>query len=201
MLLKHLKLNDRDIENVKPTNTGWAVRARTDEIQELLIYTQKEWGPSVDLLIAEKNILWYTYKVKRFPKEILDWDGVPVDYNEAVEREVLRQTGQLLVAWHVSNNDLDNNPSEVSLMISFTDKLATNFSMLGTSEFSFELNRPKKIMQCNNCWNLHAPTRCVAAPVCKNCGQRTSSDHTNDSCTRFTQCTNCLGPHLPDNIT
>ncbi|CEJ95253.1 hypothetical protein VHEMI10744 [[Torrubiella] hemipterigena] len=26
MLLKHLKLNDRDIENVKPTNTSWVVR-------------------------------------------------------------------------------------------------------------------------------------------------------------------------------
>ncbi|KAF5121125.1 hypothetical protein E5D57_013461 [Metarhizium anisopliae] len=51
-----LAIASQDIQDIKPTNTGWAIVARNEKIQQLILEKQNEWGPCIDLDIAEKQI-------------------------------------------------------------------------------------------------------------------------------------------------
>ncbi|CEJ95223.1 hypothetical protein VHEMI10717 [[Torrubiella] hemipterigena] len=197
-LAQAASIDPKDIQDIKPTNTGWAITARTLKAEETLLSTQESWGPKFDLIIAEKNVQWHTYLVKNFPRTLTDWEGAPLDFDQVVSDEIHRQTRQTPIAWHISKADTLTDSRTVTLVISFSEPVLGNFRLLGTSAFSFKLTKAPKITQCTNCWNYHAPTRCIAPEICKNCGQRTGDNHKPDSCTRFTQCALCHGPHPPD---
>lgn len=187
-----------DFQDIKPTNTGWSLTTRTNASEATLLETQAQWGPKVDLIIAEKNIQWHTYLVKEVPRVLRDWEGQPLDFEQTISDEIKRQTDQSPISWHVSKADEATGTPIVTLVVSFSEPVASRFQLLGTSAFSFKLTRAPKISQCQSCWNYHAPTRCIAPEICKNCGQHTSSDHNASACDRITQCVNCHGPHLPD---
>ncbi|CEJ95211.1 hypothetical protein VHEMI10706 [[Torrubiella] hemipterigena] len=171
-----------DFQDIKPTNTGWSLTTRTNATEATLLETQAQWGPKIDLIIAEKNVQWHTYLVKEVPRVLNDWEGQPLDFEQIISDEIKRQTDQSPISWHVSKADEATNTP----------------TLLGTSAFLFKLTRAPKISQCKSCWNYHAPTRCTAPEICKNCGQHTTSDHNASACDQITQCVNCHGPHLPD---
>ncbi|KID59351.1 hypothetical protein MAN_10763, partial [Metarhizium hybridum] len=83
-----LAIASQDIQDIKPTNTGWAIVARNEKIQQLILKKQNEWGPCIDLDIAEKQIPWHTYLIKNFPKTLHSWDGTLLDFEETIEEEI-----------------------------------------------------------------------------------------------------------------
>ncbi|CEJ82409.1 hypothetical protein VHEMI02475 [[Torrubiella] hemipterigena] len=163
-------IDPEDIQDIKPTNAGWALSARTLRAEETLLSTQGSWGPKFDLIIAEKNVQWHTYLVKDFPRTLTDWEGAPLDFNQVVSDEIQRQTQQTPIAWHISKADTLTDTRDVTLVIPFSEPVLGNFRLLGTSAFSFKLTKAPKITQCTNCLNYHVPTRCIAPEVCKNYG-------------------------------
>ncbi|KID80961.1 hypothetical protein MGU_11637 [Metarhizium guizhouense ARSEF 977] len=189
-----LAITSQDIQDIKPTNTGWAIVARNEKIQQLILEKQNEWGPCIDLDIAEKQIPWHTYLIKNFPKTLHSWDGTLLDFEETIEEEIEAQTGQKPERWHVSQKPNNEDPTKATLVISFLKPLNSNFRLLGQGSYSFKLTKPKKLSQCTHCWNFHPPTRCIATKVCVRCGVK-NDGHSADSCDNTTKCANCYGAH------
>ncbi|KID96614.1 reverse transcriptase, partial [Metarhizium majus ARSEF 297] len=189
-----LAIASQDIQDIKPTNTGWAIVARNEKIQQLILEKQNEWGPCIDLDIAEKQIPWHTYLIKNFPKTLHSWDGTLLDFKETIEEEIEAQTGQKPERWHVSQKPNKEDPTKATLVISFLKPLNSNFRLLGQGSYSFKLTKPKKLSQCTHCWNFHPPTRCIATKVCVHCGVK-DDVHSADSCNNTTKCANCYGSH------
>ncbi|OAQ57818.1 reverse transcriptase [Pochonia chlamydosporia 170] len=189
-----LAIASQDIQDIKPTNTGWAIVARNEKIQQLILEKQNEWGPCIDLDIAEKQIPWHTYLIKNFPKTIHSWDGTLLDFETTIEEEIEAQTGQKPERWHVSQKPNNEDPSKATLVILFLKPLNNNFRLLGQGSHSFKLTKPKKLSQCTHCWNFHPPTRCIATKVCVRCGVR-DNVHRADSCCNTPKCANCYGAH------
>ncbi|EFZ03294.1 Reverse transcriptase [Metarhizium robertsii ARSEF 23] len=189
-----LAIASQDIQDIKPTNTGWAIVARNEKIQQLIFEKQNEWGPCIDLDIAEKQIPWHTYLIKDFPKTLHSWDGTLLDFKETIEEEIEAQTGQKPERWHVSQKPNNEDPTKATLVISFLKPLNSNFRLLGQGSYSFKLTKPKKLSQCTHCWNFHPPTRCIVTKVCVRCGVKDDM-HNADSCDNTTKCANCHGAH------
>ncbi|OAQ57276.1 reverse transcriptase [Pochonia chlamydosporia 170] len=189
-----LAIASHDIQDIKPTNTGWAIVARNEKIQQLILEKQNEWGPCIDLDIAEKQIPWHTYLIKNFPKTIHSWDGTLLDFETTIGEEIKAQTGQKPERWHVSQKPNNEDPTKATLVISFLKPLKSNFRLLGQGGYSFKLTKPKKLSQCTHCWNFHPPTRCIAAKVCVRCGIKDNA-HSADRCDNTTKCANCYGAH------
>ncbi|KAM3462859.1 hypothetical protein MY5147_009760, partial [Beauveria neobassiana] len=101
-LKEKLALDTRDIQDIKPTNTGWALSARNEEIQKRIIESQGVWGPSVDLDTAEKHVAWHTYLIKDFPSELRSYDDSILDFKQTIGEEIIAQTGQTPVQWRRS---------------------------------------------------------------------------------------------------
>jgi hypothetical protein len=189
-----LAIASQDIQDIKPTNTGWAIVARNEKIQQLILEKQDEWGPCIDLDVAEKQVEWHTYLIKNFPKTLHSWDGTLLDFEATIEEEIEAQTGQKPERWHVSQKPNHEDPTKVTLVISFLKSLNSNFRILGQGSYSFKLTKPKKLSQCTHCWNFHPPTRCIAIKVCVRCGVKDDA-HRADSCDSATRCANCYGAH------
>ncbi|OAQ57474.2 reverse transcriptase [Pochonia chlamydosporia 170] len=189
-----LAIASQDIQDIKPTNTGWAIVARNEKIQQLILEKQNEWGLCIDLDIAEKQIPWHTYLIKNFPKTIHSWDGTLLDFETTIEEEIEAQTGQKPERWHVSQKPNNEDPTRATLVISFLKPLNSNFRLLGQGNYSFKLTKPKKLSQCTHCWNFHPPTRCTATKVCVRCGIKDNA-HSADRCDNTTKCANCCGAH------
>jgi hypothetical protein len=189
-----LAIASQDIQDIKPTNTGWAIVARNEKIQQLILEKQNEWGPCIDLDVAEKQVEWHTYLIKNFPKTLHSWDGTLLDFEATIEEEIEAQTGQKAERWHVSQKPNHEDPTKVTLVISFLKPLNSNFRILGQGSYSFKLTKPKKLSQCTHCWNFHPPTRCIAIKVCVRCGVK-DDVHCADSCDSATKCANCYGAH------
>ncbi|KAF5137873.1 hypothetical protein E5D57_001652 [Metarhizium anisopliae] len=189
-----LAIASQDIQDIKPTNTGWAIVARNEKIQQLILEKQNEWGPCIDLDIAEKQVPWHTYLIKNFPKTLHSWDGTLLDFEATIEEEIEAQTGQKPERWHVSQKPNNEDPTKATLVISFLKPLNSNFRLLGQGSYSFKLTKPKKLSQCTHCWNFHPPTRCIATKVCVRCGVK-DDVHSEDSCDNTIKCANCYGAH------
>ncbi|OAA58363.1 hypothetical protein LEL_10893 [Akanthomyces lecanii RCEF 1005] len=98
-LKEKLALDPQDIQDIKPTNTGWALVARNAEIQKKIIESQDAWGPSVDLDTAEKHVAWHTYLIKDFPSELRSYDDSILDFEKTIGEEIIAQTGQTPIRW------------------------------------------------------------------------------------------------------
>ncbi|KAJ3499128.1 hypothetical protein NLG97_g581 [Lecanicillium saksenae] len=195
-LNEKLALTTQDIQDIKPTNTGWALVARNEEIQKKIIEQQTEWGPSIDLHTAEKQVTWYTYLIKDFPSELRSYDDSILDFDKTIGEEIVAQTGQTPVQWRRSNKpSLD--PTTTTLIISFNQPIRGNFRLFGLGAYSFLLTKPKRLLQCQNCWLFHPPVRCTATKTCRTCGIMDKSHNTED-CQATPRCTNCHGPHAAD---
>ena len=191
-----LALHTQDIQDIKPTNTGWALLARNEEIQKKIIESQDIWGPVMDLDTAEKHVVWHTYMIENFPNEIPSYDGSILDFEKTISEEILAQTGQAPVQWRRSSKpSLD--PTKTSLIISFEKAVHGNFRLLGAGSYSFRLTKAKRLAQCQNCWLFHPPVRCTATKTCRTCGI-TDQDHDVENCQATPKCTNCHGPHQAD---
>ena len=186
-----LQLPLRDIPEIKQTNTGWALNARTVEIQENIIQKQQLWGPLVDLAVAEKQIEWHSYLIKNFPTAITSWDGSTLDFEETVLTAVKEQTGLQPVHWRQSNSTTQSD-STTTLIIAFNQPLKSRFRLLGLGDLSIKLTKSRTINQCQNCWSYHPPSACRTAQRCENCG---SMAHQKDNCTAASRCINCHGAH------
>ncbi|PMB67577.1 hypothetical protein BM221_007247 [Beauveria bassiana] len=117
-LKEKLALDTRDIQDIKPTNTGWALSARNEEIQKRIIESQGVWGPSVDLDTAEKHVAWHTYLIKDFPSELRSYDDSILDFEQTIGEEIIAQTGQTPVQWRRSSRP-GSDPTKTTLIISF----------------------------------------------------------------------------------
>ena len=146
-----LRLRLSDMLNIKQTNTGWALTARTEAIQQRIIDEQQLWGPCVDLRIAEKPTVWHSYQIRDFPKTITSWDGSTLNYEATVQTAIEEQTGLQPVQWRQSKKTYPNSPT-TTLIISFDQPLKSSFKLLGQGTFSLPLTHTKKIQQCENCW-------------------------------------------------
>ena len=186
-----LQLRLSDMPNIKQTNTGWALTARTEAIQQRIIDEQQIWGPCVDLRIAEKPTVWHSYQIHDFPKAIPSWDGSMLNYEETVQTAIEEQAGLKPVQWRQSKKTDPNSPT-TTLIISFAQPLKSSFRLLGQGTFSLPLTHTKKIEQCQNCWAFHAPDFCRGTQCCGNCS---SVEHQTETCTQRSRCANCYGPH------
>lgn len=196
-LNERLALNTQDIQDIKPTNTGWALLARNEEIQKKILDLQEEWGPSVDLDTAEKQVTWYTYLIKDFPSELRSYDDSVLDFEKIISEEIVAQTGQKPVLWRRSSRP-SHDPTKTTLVISFDKPVHANFRLLGLGAYSFRLTKPKRLTQCPNCWLFHPPVRCMATKTCRTCGI-SDNDHNTENCHAIPKCANCYGPHHADN--
>ncbi|OAA34233.1 reverse transcriptase [Beauveria brongniartii RCEF 3172] len=195
-LKEKLALDTRDIQDIKPTNTGWALSARNEEIQKRIIESQGVWGPSVDLDTAEKHVVWHTYLIKDFPSELRSYDDSILDFEQTIGEEIIAQTGQTPVQWRRSSRP-GSDPTKTTLIISFDRPVRGNFRLLGLGAYSFRLTKPKRLVQCQNCWLFHPPVRCTATKTCRTCGA-TDRDHDVERCQATPRCANCYGPHHAD---
>lgn len=195
-LKEKLALDARDIQDIKPTNTGWALSARNEEIQKRIIESQGVWGPSVDLDTAEKHVAWHTYLIKDFPSELRSYDDSILDFEQTIGEEIIAQTGQTPVQWRRSSRP-GSDPTKTTLIISFDRPVRGNFRLLGLGAYSFRLTKPKRLMQCQNCWLFHPPVRCTATKTCRTCGAA-DKDHDVERCQATPRCANCYGPHHAD---
>ena len=195
-LNERLALNTQDIQDIKPTNTGWALLARNEEIQKKILDLQEEWGPSVDLDTAEKQVTWYTYLIKDFPSELRSYDDSVLDFEKIISEEIIAQTGQKPVQWRRSSRP-SHDPTKTTLVISFDKPVHANFRLLGLGAYSFRLTKPKRLTQCQNCWLFHPPVRCTAKKTCRTCGI-SDNDHDTENCHATPKCANCYGPHHAD---
>ncbi|KGQ02481.1 Retrovirus-related Pol polyprotein from type-1 retrotransposable element R1 [Beauveria bassiana D1-5] len=195
-LKEKLALDPQDIQDIKPTNTGWALLARNGEIQRKIIESQGVWGPSMDLDTAEKHVEWHTYLIKDFPSEIRSYDDSILDFEKTIGEEIIAQTGQTPVQWRRSSKP-SPDPTKTTLIISFDRPVRGNFRLLGLGAYSFLLTKPKRLVQCQNCWQFHPPVRCTATKTCRTCGV-TDSHHDTEGCQATPKCTNCYGPHRAD---
>jgi hypothetical protein len=195
-LKEKLALDTKDIQEIKPTNTGWALVARNAEIQKKIIESQGAWGPSVDLDTAEKHVAWHTYLIKDFPSELRSYDDSILDFEKTINEEIIAQTGQTPVRWRRSSKP-SADATKTTLIISFDRPVRGNFRLLGLGAYSFRLTRPKRLVQCQNCWQFHPPVRCTATKTCRICGV-TDSHHDTEGCQATPKCTNCYGPHHAD---
>ncbi|KAJ3478791.1 hypothetical protein NLG97_g8481 [Lecanicillium saksenae] len=196
-ILEKLTLKTHDIQTISATNTGWSIVARNAEIQAKILETQEQWGPSVDLDIAEKQVTWYTYLIKDFPSELRSYDETILDFSETVSEEIVAQTGQTPVQWRRSSKP-SPDPTKTTLVISFVKPIRGNFRLLSLGTYSFLLTKPKQLVQCQNCWQFHTPVRCIATRTCRTCGV-TDRHHDTESCKATPRCANCHGPHYADN--
>ncbi|KAM3549518.1 hypothetical protein ARSEF4850_008810, partial [Beauveria asiatica] len=195
-LKEKLALDPQDIQDIKPTNTGWALLARNGEIQRKIIESQGVWGPSMDLDTAEKHVEWHTYLIKDFPSELRSYDDSILDFEKTIGEEIIAQTGQTPVQWRRSSKP-SPDPTKTTLIISFDRPVRGNFRLLGLGAYSFLLTKPKRLVQCQNCWQFHPPVRCTATKTCRTCGV-TDSHHDTEGCQATPKCTNCYGPHRAD---
>jgi len=192
-----LALNTQDIQDIKPTNTGWALLARNEEIQKKILDLQEEWGPSVDLDTAEKQVTWYTYLIKDFPSELRSYDDSVLDFEKTISEEIVVQTGQKPVQWRRSSRP-SHDPTKTTLVVSFDKPVHANFKLLGLGAYSFRLTKPKRLTQCQNCWLFHPPVRCTTTKTCRTCGI-SDNHHNTENCHATPKCANCYGPHHADN--
>ncbi|XWX00432.1 hypothetical protein V2A60_008452 [Cordyceps javanica] len=155
-LKEKLALDTQDIQDIKPTNTGWALLARNEEIQKKILESQGVWGPSVDLDTAEKHVEWHTYLIKDFPSVLRSYDDSILDFERTIGEEIVAQTGQTPVRWRRSSKP-SPDPTKTTLIISFDRPVRGNFRLLGLGAYSFLLTKPKRLVQCQNCWQFHPP--------------------------------------------
>ncbi|OAA60200.1 reverse transcriptase [Akanthomyces lecanii RCEF 1005] len=182
----HLQL--ADLPDMKETNTGFALTPRTSEIQQKILQQQQLWGPLVGLEIAEKDIKWYTYLVKNFPRTIPSYDGTELDYKLTVEEAIKQQTGLHPVQWRCTDTD---SPT-TTLVIHFDQLLKNRFRLLNYGDLSVYRPGSRRLTLCETCWLYHPPTRCQKQMVCGNCN---SPSHSLDGCTASPRCVGCSGPH------
>ncbi|KAJ3495916.1 hypothetical protein NLG97_g3048 [Lecanicillium saksenae] len=117
-------------------------------------------------------------------------------FEKTIGEEILAQTGQTPVRWRRFSRP-SPDPTKTTLIISFDRPVRGKFRLLGLGAYSFLLTRPKKLVQCQNCWQFHPPVRCTATKTCKICGV-TDSHHDAEGCQATPRCTNCHGPHHAD---
>ncbi len=191
-----LTLGANDVQNITKTNTGWSVVARNKEIQKKILESQEQWGPNVDLIIAEKQVTWFTYLIKDFPSELRSYDETILDFNATISEEIVAQTGQTPVRWRRSVKP-SSDPTKTTLIISFEKPVRGTFRLLGLGAYSFLMTKPQRLVQCQNCWQFHPPVPCTATKTCRTCGV-SHTEHDTENCQATPRCTNCDGPHHAD---
>ncbi|KAJ6785853.1 hypothetical protein PWT90_08728 [Aphanocladium album] len=92
-IFEKLKLGAKDVQNITKIPTGWSVVARNQEIQEKILESQGQWGPNVDLIVAEKQVTWFTYLIKDFLSELRLYDDTILDFSATLSEEIVAQTG------------------------------------------------------------------------------------------------------------
>lgn len=195
-IYEKLTLGANDVQKITKTNTGWAVAVRNEEIQKKLLESQEQWGPNVDLTIAEKQVTWFTYLIKDFPSELRSYDETILDFNAIISEEIVAQTGQTPVRWRRSIKP-SSDPTKTTLIISFEKPVRGTFRLLGLGAYSFLMTKPERLVQCQNCWQFHPPVQCTATKTCRTCGVR-HTEHDTESCQTTPRCANCDGPHHAD---
>ncbi|KAM3448846.1 hypothetical protein NHJ6243_010060, partial [Beauveria neobassiana] len=157
-LKEKLALDTKDIQEIKPTNTGWALLARNEEIQRKIIESQGVWGPSVDLDTAEKHVAWHTYLIKEFPSELRSYDDSILDFEKTISEEIIAQTGQTPVRWRRSSKP-SADPTKTTLIISFDRPFHPPVRCTAT----------KTCKTCGVTDSHHDTEGCQTTPKCANC--------------------------------
>ena len=192
-IFEKLKLGAQDVQNITRIPTGWSVVARNQEIQEKILESQGQWGPNVDLIVAEKQVTWFTYLIKDFPNELRSYDDTILDFSTTISDEIVAQTGQVPVQWRRSSKP-SIDQTKTTLIISFEKPVRDKFRLFGLGAYSFLMTKPKRLVQCQNCWQFHPPVQCTATKTCKTCGV-SDNEHDTENCQTTPRCANCLGPH------
>ncbi|KAM3463150.1 hypothetical protein MY5147_009717 [Beauveria neobassiana] len=195
-IFEKLTLNAQDVQDITKINTGWSVVARNQEIQKKILESQEQWGPNVDLIIAEKQVTWFTYLIKDFPNELRSYDETVLDFNATISDEIVAQTGQTPVQWRRSSKPSIDS-TKTTLIISFDKPVRGNFRLLGLGAYSFLMTKPQRLVQCQNCWQFHSPVQCTATKTCRTCGA-INNEHVTENCQTAPRCANCHGPHYAD---
>ncbi|OAA57839.1 reverse transcriptase [Akanthomyces lecanii RCEF 1005] len=195
-IFEKLTLGANDVQNITKTNTGWSVVARNKEIQKKILESQEQWGPNVDLTIAEKQVTWFTYLIQDFPNELRSYDETILDFNATISEEIVAQTGQTPVWWRRSVKP-SSDPTKTPLVISFEKPVRGTLRLLGLGAFSFLMTKPQRLVQCQNCWQFHPNVPCTATKTCRTCGV-SHTEHDTENCQATPRCTNCEGPHHAD---
>ncbi|KAF1730614.1 hypothetical protein CRV24_008683 [Beauveria bassiana] len=195
-IFEKLTLNAQDVQDITKINTGWSVVARNKEIQKKILESQEQWGPNVDLIIAEKQVTWFTYLIKDFPSELRSYDETILDFNTTISEEIVGQTGQTPVQWRRSSKPSIDS-TKTTLIISFDKPVRGSFRLLGLGAYSFLMTKPQRLVQCQNCWQFHSPVQCTATKTCRTCGAITN-EHVTENCQTAPRCANCHGPHHAD---
>ncbi|TQV90123.1 endonuclease/reverse transcriptase [Cordyceps javanica] len=157
-LKEKLALDTKDIQEIKPTNTGWALLAHNEEIQRKIIESQGVWGPSVDQDTAEKHVAWHTYLIKEFPSELRSYDDAILDFEKTISEEIIAQTGQTPVRWRRSSKP-SADPTKTTLIISFDRPFHPPVRCTAT----------KTCKTCGVTDSHHDTERCQTTPKCANC--------------------------------
>lgn len=189
------EIQDRDIPDITPTASGWAIIPRNREAHDTLMKedNRAKICTAMQCVALDKQQLWHSYLVPAVPRTLRGLTGpIEVD-NGTVGHEAEIQTGCPPVRCKaVRSNDIES-----LWLISFL-KPVKQFTLFGASMRS-RLAPPRVVVRHHNpgCQGYCNPLRCKLHARCNRCGIETNrhAEGIDTECTAAPSCANCHGPY------
>ena len=195
-----LNLSLTDIPNIQPIKTGWAIKAGSKRVRELLLDPNNKvrLGRVMAAEAVEVPEHWYSYAVTHVPFSFPSYvtPGKIIQTSDVIRDEVYAQTKKHPVDAKPSRHGPDAHTGKGTWIVSFKEPVKP-FRLFGNSGQARILDKKSPIELHNpGCQGYCVARRCNRVARCNHCGDRLE-EHTDGAgpCTRPARCANCHGPY------
>ena len=195
-----LNLSLTDIPHIQPIKTGWAIKAGSKRVRELLLEPDNKvrLGRVMAAEAVEVPEHWYSYAVTQVPFSFPSYvtPGEVIQTSDVIRDEVYAQTQKHPVDVKPSRHGPDAHTGKGTWIVSFKEPVKP-FRLFGNSGQARILDKKSPIELHNpGCQGYCVARRCNRVARCNHCGDRLE-EHTDGAgpCTRPARCANCHGPY------